>query len=73
MTRDAYGPVMGLSCWAKEYPEPLYLVSTMDAAEAACRYDHKRFRIETFSQTRKAGVSIFIRLIYLTLSASRDY
>ena len=37
-TRDAYGPVMVLSCWAKGYHEPLYLVSNMDAAEAACRY-----------------------------------
>ena len=47
-TRDAYGPVMVLSCWAKGYQEPLYLVSNMDAAEEACRYYQKRFRIETF-------------------------
>ena len=46
MTRDAYGPVMVLSCWAKGYHEPLYLVSNMDAAEAACCYYQKRFRIE---------------------------
>jgi uncharacterized phosphosugar-binding protein len=39
---------MVLSCWAKGYQEPLYLVSNMDAAEEACRYDQKRFRIETF-------------------------
>jgi hypothetical protein len=26
----------------------LYLVSNMDAAEEACRYYQKRFRIETF-------------------------
>jgi hypothetical protein len=32
-TRDAYGPVMVLSCWAKGYQEPLYLVSNMEAAE----------------------------------------
>src|SRR5713226_1100547 len=44
-TRDAYGPVRVLSCWAKGYQEPRYVVSTMDAAEEACRYDHKRFRI----------------------------
>ena len=36
-TRDAYGPVMVLSCWAKGYQEPLYVVSNMDAAEEACR------------------------------------
>src|SRR3989454_6729230 len=59
-TRDAYGPVMVLSCWAKGYHEPLYLVSNMDSAEEACRYYQKRFRIEPFFQTRKAEVSIFI-------------
>ena len=60
LTRDAYGPVMVLSCWAKGYHEPLYVVSNMDTAEEACRYYQKRFRIETFSQTRKAEGSIFI-------------
>jgi len=38
ITRDAYGPVMVLSCWGKGYHEPLYVVSNMDAAEGACRY-----------------------------------
>ena len=27
VTREAYGPVMVLSCWAKVYQEPLYLLS----------------------------------------------
>jgi len=49
-TRDAYGPVMVLSCWAKGYQEPLYLVSNMDAAEEACRYYQKRFRIQYLRQ-----------------------
>jgi len=53
-TRDAYGPVMGLSCWAKGYQEPLYLVSNMDAAEEACRSYQKRFRIETFFSDQKS-------------------
>ena len=53
-TRDAYGPVMVLSCWAKGYHEPLYLVSNMDAAEEACRYYQKRFRIETFFSDQKS-------------------
>ncbi len=53
-TRDAYGPVMVLSCWAKGYQEPLYLVSNMDAAEEACRYDQKRFRIATFFADQKS-------------------
>jgi hypothetical protein len=53
-TRDAYGPVMVLSCWAKGYQEPLYLVSTMASAEEACRYYQKRFRIETFFSDQKS-------------------
>ena len=54
LTRDAYGPVMVLNCWAKGCQEPLYLVSNMDAAEAACHYYHKRFRIETFFSDQKS-------------------
>jgi hypothetical protein len=53
ITRDAYGPVMVLCCGAKGYQEPLYWVSTMDAAEEACRYYQKRFRIETFFSDQK--------------------
>jgi hypothetical protein len=53
-TRDAYGPVMVLSCWAKGYQDPLYLVSNMDAAEEACHYYQKRFRIETFFADQKS-------------------
>jgi hypothetical protein len=53
-TRSAYGPVMVLSCWAKGYQEPLYLVSNLDAAEEACRYYQKRFRIETFFSDQKS-------------------
>jgi hypothetical protein len=55
-TRDAYGPVMVLSCWAKGYQDPWYVVSTMDAAEEACCSDQKRFRIETvFSDQKSRG------------------
>jgi hypothetical protein len=54
ITRDAYGPVMVLSCWAKGYQEPLYVVSNMNAAEEACRYYQKRFRIETFFSDQKS-------------------
>src|SRR6266850_2077602 len=53
-TRDAYGPVMVLSCWAKGYQDPLYWVSNMDAAEEVCRYYQKRFRIETFFSDQKS-------------------
>jgi len=54
MTRNAYGPVMLLCCWAKGYQAPLYLVSNMDDAEEACRYYQKRFRIETFFSDQKS-------------------
>jgi hypothetical protein len=45
---------MVLCCWAKGHAEPLYVVRNMDAAEEACRYDHKRFRIETFFSDQKS-------------------
>jgi hypothetical protein len=53
-TRNAYGPVMVLCCWAKGEAEPLYLVSTMSVAEEAIKYDQKRFRIETFFSDQKS-------------------
>src|SRR5437660_1870418 len=37
VTREAYGPIMVLCCWAKGYQEPLYLVSNIVTAEEACR------------------------------------
>jgi hypothetical protein len=54
ITRDAYGPVMVLSCWAKGYHEPLYLVSNLETAEEACRSYQKRFRIATFFSDQKS-------------------
>jgi Transposase DDE domain len=53
-TRDAYGPIMVLCCWAKGYHKPLYLVSNMATAEEACRLYEKRFRIETFFSDQKS-------------------
>jgi hypothetical protein len=53
-TREAYGPIMVLCCWAKGYHEPLYLVSNMATAEEACRWYEKRFRIETFFSDQKS-------------------
>ena len=53
-TRDAYGPVMVLCCWAKGEAEPLYLVSNMSVAEEAIWYYQKRFRIETFFSDQKS-------------------
>jgi Transposase DDE domain len=54
ITRDAYGPIMVLCCWAKGYQEPLYLLSNLATAEDACRLYQKRFRIETFFSDQKS-------------------
>ena len=58
ITRDAYGPVMVLCCWAKGYHEPLYVVSNMDTAEGrhAAIIKKSVSVSRLFSQTRKAGV-----------------
>ncbi len=53
-TREEYGPIMLICCWAKGCKEPLYLVTNMDAAEEACRLYSKRFRIETFFSDQKS-------------------
>ncbi len=53
-TREAYGPIMLICCWAKGCKAPLYLVTNMDAAEEACRLYAKRFRIETFFSDQKS-------------------
>jgi Transposase DDE domain len=53
-SREAYGPIMVLCCWAKGYQEPLYLVSNMMTAEGACRWYEKRFRIEPFFSDQKS-------------------
>jgi Transposase DDE domain len=54
VTREAYGPILVLCWWAKGYHKPLYLVSNMATAEAACRLYEKRFRIETFFSDQKS-------------------
>jgi len=54
VTRDVYGPIMVLCCWAKGYREPLYMVSNLATAEEACRLYQKRFRIETFFSDQKS-------------------
>ena len=54
ITRETYGPIMVLCCWAKESQEPLYLVSNLATAEEAWRWYQKRFRIETFFSDQKS-------------------
>jgi len=54
VTREAYGPVMLLCCWAQGHAEPLYLVRNRSSAEDAIDYYTKRFRIETFFSDQKS-------------------
>jgi len=53
-TRETYGPIMLICCWAKGCKEPIYLVTNMASAEEACRLYAKRFRIETFFSDQKS-------------------
>src|SRR6516164_1385528 len=53
-TRQEYGPIILICCWAKGCKEPLYLVTNMASAEEACRFYSKRFRIETFFSDQKS-------------------
>ena len=46
VTEAAYGPIMLLCCWAKGYKDPLYLITNIAAADEACCWYAKRFRIE---------------------------
>jgi len=81
VTREAYGPVLLLCCWAKGYKDPLYLVSNLDSAEEACRLYAKRFRIETFFSDQKSRgfhlhkshISDPIRLSRLLVAACLAY
>jgi hypothetical protein len=53
-TREEYGPIMLLCCWAKGYQDPLYLVTNMASAAEACHLYAKRFLIETFFADQKS-------------------
>ena len=81
MTREAYGPILLLCCWAKGYKGPLYLVTNIASADEACRLYAKRFRIETFFSDQKSRgfhlhkshISESTRLARLLLAACLAY
>jgi hypothetical protein len=81
MTREAYGPILLLCCWAKGYKDPLYLVTNIASADEACRLYAKRFRIETFFSDQKSRgfhlhkshISESTRLSRLLLAACLAY
>ena len=54
ITGQAYGPVLVIVWWGREYREPLYLVTNLDLAAEACWWYRKRFRIETFFSDQKS-------------------
>jgi hypothetical protein len=54
LTREAYGPVMLLCCWAQGHAEPWSVVRNRSSAEDAIDYEKKRFRIETFFSDQKS-------------------
>lgn len=53
-TRQAYGPVLVILWWEREYKEPIYLVTNLLLIEEACRFYRKRMRIETFFSDQKS-------------------
>ena len=54
MTGQAYGPVLVIVWWGREYREPLYLVTNLELVAEACWWYRKRFRIETFFSDQKS-------------------
>jgi hypothetical protein len=53
-TKDAYGPVMVIAWWGRDYTEPIYLVSNLNSMHAACDWYRKRAQIETFFSDQKS-------------------
>ena len=53
-TEAAYGPVLVVAWWRRDYQEPIYLVTNLETAEEACYWYRKRFRIETFFSDQKS-------------------
>jgi hypothetical protein len=52
-TEQAYGPVLVILWWERQYAEPIYLVTNLDTLEEACRWYRRRMRIETFFSDQK--------------------
>jgi len=53
-TKAAYGPVMVIAWWGRDYTEPIYLVSNLTSLHAACDWYRKRAQIETFFSDQKS-------------------
>lgn len=53
-TRKYYGPILAIGWWRQGCKDPIYLVTNLEAADEACRWYQKRFRIETFFSDQKS-------------------
>lgn len=53
-TQDAPVTLNAIGWWGAEYKEPIFLITNLEDAEAACRYYRRRFRIETFFSDQKS-------------------
>ncbi len=58
-TKGAYGPVMVIAWWGRDYTDPIYLVSNLKSMHTACEWYRKRAQIETFFSDQKSrGVQL---------------
>ena len=53
-TQQAYGPVLVIVWWHRDYKDPIYLVSNFELGQEAVYWYRKRFRIETFFSDQKS-------------------
>ncbi len=53
-TQDATVTLNAIGWWGVDYKEPIFLITNLEDAEAACRYYRRRFRIETFFSDQKS-------------------
>lgn len=54
LRNQGYGPVHAIGWWGEGYDEPIYLLTNLADADAACDWYRKRARIETFFSDQKS-------------------
>lgn len=54
LRNQGYGPVHAIGWWGEGYDEPIYLLTNLADADAACDWYRKRVRIETFFSDQKS-------------------
>ena len=53
-TQSSTVTLNAIGWWGAEYEEPIFLITNLEQAYAACRYYRRRFRIETFFSDQKS-------------------